>query len=300
MTECFDKNWLEWSYDGVPLACPSTESSKFNLKLHPVKNSKIKSYYDELLNNASKIKDSFHEPLNLLFSGGINSQIILRSYIDLKIPINAYILKFNNDINLDDVTTATSICQSLNIKHRVLNFNLKSFFENDAESIYDQCFSHDPMKLILLKSTENIGGVSIFGTGEFYFILDNGIWQLKLTEENFKISSALKKIDRPIVANWFYYSPELILSYMNHPLVNQLLKNEILGKESSLSIRGPIHSEFWKYFIDRKKIIGFENHGKYLLPAYILEFYKTKTVNYHKKFVCHYTQYELNSAVNFR
>lgn len=286
-------NWLEWSYDDISFSPPSTEKSKFNLKLNSVKNLVIKSYYDELLNNASKIRDSFREPINLFFSGGINSQIILRSYLDLKIPINVYIIKFNNDINLVDVTTAINICQSLNVRYQTIDFDLKSFFEKDAESIYDRCFSLDPTKLILLKSTENINGVSIFGTGEFYFISDNDTWRLKLTEENFKISTALERFNRPIVSNWFYYSPELLLSFINHPKVNQLLNNEILGKESSLSIRGTLHKEFWKNFVDRKKMIGFENCEKYLLPEYILEFYKKKTVNCNNKYVCYLSKEEI-------
>lgn len=286
-------DWIEWSYDDIPFSPPLAENSKFDLKLYPVKNLVVKSYYDELLNNASKIRDSFQEPINVFFSGGINSQIILRSYLDLKIPINVYIIKFNNDINLSDVSTAINICQSLDIRYQTINFDLKSFFENEAESIYDRCFSLDPIKLILIKSTEKIDGVSIFGTGEFYFILDNNTWRLKLTEENFKISTSLVKFNRPIISNWFYYSPELLLSFVNHTTVNQLLNNEISGKESSLSIRGTLHKEFWKNFVDRRKTIGFENYEKYLLPEYILEFYKKKAVNYNKKFVCYLSKEEL-------
>jgi hypothetical protein len=288
-------NWLEWSYDNKPFSTPSSPDSIFSLKINPTTNLKVGSYHEELLNNAIRIRENIQGPIDLFFSGGINSQSIMRSFLELKIPFNIYIIKFNDDINLDDVASAVNICQNFNLNYQVLNFNLKEFFETEAETIYQKCFSIDPKKLILLKAIEYTDGTPIFGDNEFYFIPDGDMWKLKLTEENFKITTASDNFSKKIIADWFYYSPELILSFVNHPLVIQLLKNEMLYKKSSLSIRGLIYKEYWNDFTDRKKMAGFENFKKYLIPDYILEFYKTKKNNINKKPIYYFTKDDLET-----
>ena len=104
-------NWLTWNYDNGEAYGPKVKpSSKFNITLKNVITRPIKSYHEELLENAKAIRDTFTGDLDLLFSGGIDSEIILRVYHDLKIPINVYIFKYENNYNHKELAHAFRIC----------------------------------------------------------------------------------------------------------------------------------------------------------------------------------------------
>lgn len=290
-------NWLEWSYDEKPCAPPSTLTSKFNLKINRISSRKIEDYYTELLNNASRVRDSTSGPLDLFFSGGVNSQIILRTYLDLKIPVNLYVVRYNDGINCDDVIHAEKICKSLNCQYQIIDFNLQSFFENDVEDIYQKCFSLEARKLVLLKVIEKTTGTPIFGDNEFYFVKKDNSWLLKLTEENFRMLTCSKNFNRSMMPSWFYHSPELLLSYLQLPTIKNLFENNLIGKMSSASIRGVIHKEYWKDFVDRKKMIGFENYTKYILPEYVLEFYESKKIFTKKQSIYYFEENSLKEKI---
>ena len=71
----YKNNWLEWQGEG--------DNFKFLLKqtvTQPVMN-----YFDELFENARNIRDITSGPLDLMFSGGIDSEVVLRVYKELNI-----------------------------------------------------------------------------------------------------------------------------------------------------------------------------------------------------------------------
>ena len=95
-------NWLSWSIDGVPLAKRTNKDSvcKFHINI-PTET--VKSYQEELYNNGSAARDYFNEPFDMLFSGGIDSEVIIRVFKDLKIKHNTYIFKYENDYNIREI-----------------------------------------------------------------------------------------------------------------------------------------------------------------------------------------------------
>lgn len=76
----YKDNWFTYSYDSELFGHKNTTNSEFTISLTPTV-SNVNSYYEELKNNASKIRDMFTGSLDLLFSGGIDSEVILRVYL---------------------------------------------------------------------------------------------------------------------------------------------------------------------------------------------------------------------------
>ena len=103
----YKDNWFAWTFDDGPEYGPKlTPTAEFKIVLRNTITRPVKSYYEELLENGRVIRDTFSGELDLLFSGGIDSEIILRVYLELKIPINVYIFKYENDYNLLEYTQA--------------------------------------------------------------------------------------------------------------------------------------------------------------------------------------------------
>lgn len=279
----YKDNWLSWTYDDGPLYGPKlTPQSTFKITLSNAITRPIKSYYEELLENARIIRDTFSGDLDLLLSGGVDSEVILRTYCDLKIPINVYIFKYENGYNLQEYNRAISTCSELNVKPRIINFNLEKFFENEAYDIWTKVYSATSGWLPHLKMTEYCDGVPIIGSGESYIrrtsrdLSKKFPWVFELDEKCHHWAVYHKTINRPAITDWYEYSPELTASYFTLPFVQDLLNDKVPGKLSNESTKAFVHQTYWPTLQDRTKLIGFEGAEQQFknpgVPPFMLEF----------------------------
>lgn len=237
------------------------------------------TFYNELLNNAALIRDSFNGPLDLFFSGGINAQAVLRTYIDLKIPIRVFIVKYENDYNLDDVDSAIKTCIDLGVNYKIIDFKLQHFFENDAGDLLTKTDTIDIKKLPLLKSLEYTDGIPIIGNRDPYIYRSSyyydqpSEWLLKMTNEDFVFQKY--NLGRPIIGDWFFYSPEVFLSYLKENQIKKLVSDQVYQRLSSVSSRGNIYKNIWPDFSLREKKSGFEKpNSVFLYPDFMLDFFE--------------------------
>jgi hypothetical protein len=261
----YKNNWLAWTYDDGQEYGPKLHpTAEFKLILRNTVSRPIKSYYEELLENGRIVRDTFSGPLDLLFSGGVDSEIILRVYKDLGIPINVYIFKYENDYNLIEYTQAIKTCNDLNVIPKIIDFDLQKFFENDAYDIQQKIFAAESGWLPHMKLTEYCDGLPILGSGNPYVrrtsrdMTKKYPWVLELDEKCHHWAVYHKTINRPCITDWYEYSPELLLSYFNLPFVQQLVNDEVPGKLSNESTKVQVHQDYWPDLDPRQKLVGFE------------------------------------------
>jgi hypothetical protein len=277
----YKDNWLSWSYNGVQHGPKIEPLDEFNYHFKKIINRPIKSYHAELLENGKIIRDTFSGPLDLMFSGGIDSEVILRVYHQLKIPVNIFIFKYENNYNYREFNFACSICESLNLKYTVIDFNLQKFFENDAYDIWKVAFFDNSNWLVHNKLTEYLDNTPIIGSGEPYCYRadrDNikSPWLFQLDEACRGWAIYHKTIGRSVITDWHEYSPEVIVSFFQLQRVRDLLNNVVPGKVSTISSKALIHKSYWPEIKIREKLTGFEGdmvwNGKYSKPAFMLDF----------------------------
>jgi hypothetical protein len=102
-----ENNWLTYSFDDGPIHGKKL-SADAEFKFHISPNVKLKnlSYAESLKNNASIMRDSFSEPFDVLLSGGIDSEVIVRTFQDLGIKQNVITFRLENNYNVKDVAAA--------------------------------------------------------------------------------------------------------------------------------------------------------------------------------------------------
>jgi len=264
-TMFYKNNWFAWTFDNGPEYGPKlTPTSEFKILIKNTIDSPIKSYYEELLENGRVIRDTFSGELDLLFSGGVDSEVILRVYLDLKIPINVYIFKYENDYNLLEYAQAVKTCEALGVKPRIIDFELQKFFENEAYEYFKTSYSCGPGWIPHMKMTEYCDGTPIIGSGETYArrtsrdLTQKYPWVIELDEKCHHWAIFHKTVDRPAITDWYEYSPEVTAAYLRLPYVQQLLADNIKGKLTNISSKAFIHQAYWPDLVDRKKLIGFE------------------------------------------
>lgn len=272
-------NWITWLYDGIKYGPKLLPTSTFSLEFKKIISRPVKSHYEELIENAKIVRDSFTGKFNLLLSGGLDSEIILRLYHQLKIPIDVYIFKYEKNYNYRDVNQAIKICNDLKVEYKLIDFNLTKFFENDAYDIFKQVYCHSSGRLPQLKMTEYLDGIPIYGSGEPYCKRlhsnwdKNSEWGIDIGEGARCWSVYHKTIGRDAICDWYEFSPEVIVSYLDIPVIQQLLDDKVVGKLSSNSSKHAIYKEHWPDIDIRQKLVGFEGiDAPGSKPPFMLEF----------------------------
>ena len=273
----YKDNWLTWYYDDVEYGPKTSPNSKFELKIKPTINQQIKSYKEELLLNASRIRDTFSEPFDLMLSGGVDSEVILRCYRELKVPVNVFVFKYENNYNLPDVTHALKICEGLNITPTVIDLNLQKFFEHEAYDIWTTGYYLNSGRLPHMKMIEYLDNIPIMGDGCPYWSYYDGTWKLELDEDCHAQSIYCKTIGRTMIADWYEHSPEVLVSHMNHPLIRNMKRTQKTSLEF-VNTKYILHKQLWDDIELRPKRVGFEGSMKPGMnaskPDFMLDFNK--------------------------
>jgi hypothetical protein len=265
-------NWLAWTYDGVKFGNKATPQSKFEFQINKTILRPLKSHKQELLENTRVIRDSFNEPFDLLFSGGIDSEIVLRCHVELKIPINVFIFKYKKDYNCHDVRHALRICEELNVTPTVIDFDLAKFFENDAYDIWKIGYFQRAGTLPHMKMIEYLDNIPLMGEGVPSWKFNNGNWQFHLEESWHGQSVYCSSINRTMIADWYEYSPEVLVSHALLPRIQNLVNSKVNVDYDQ--IKHFLYKKLWPEIAIR---LGFEGNNtipKQCAVQELLEFQK--------------------------
>jgi len=262
-----ENNWYSWKYGNDPEFGRQNGNLIFNTKftkfLGPVG-----TFGDELRAAAKSTLDYFPglRP-SILFSGGIDSEIVLRAYVDIGANPDIYIIRYEDDINIIDVSYAIAISTSLNLKYHLIDFNLKKFYENDAETISDHSQIDFPRALPQLKFMDYVEGLPIFCSSDpsWYRTHNNysipGDWISVCHEHDIGWSKYVRYIDRPAIGEWFKWTPGLVLSYIELDWFKKLINDEYYNKLGVNSTKILGYREAYPDLIFRQKLTGMETIG---------------------------------------
>lgn len=276
-------SWMSYSFNDIEYKRKGSKTDKFSLNFK-VKSDKLLTYKNALLNNGKVLRDSFSEPFDVCLSGGTDSEIVVRVFKELGITHHTYIFKCENNYNIRDVNYATELCEELNIPYKIVDFNLQHFYENDAETLLKKTWIPAAGRLPRLKFIEYLDNIPVFCDGEPYWrrVLQDDYsnksdWLFYLTEDAYSVSIYSRVINRVVIGDWYEFTPDILLSFVNLSYVEKLFNDEIVGKTSTISSKAIIHKEFFPNIKYKPKLIGYEglNGQPGSRPQFIDDFYKT-------------------------
>lgn len=275
--------WLSWNFNNVPYSIRTSKNDTYNFHVNIKNLNKAKSYYEEIYNNARAMRDYFTGNFDVLLSGGIDSEIIVRTFKDLKIKHNTFIFRYKYNYNYRDVNSAIDICKCLNIPYKIIDIDLKKFFENDAYDIFKKSGCIRAGRLPHLKFFDYLDNIPVMGDGEVYWRRKQEIdyskkseWLFPINESNHNCSMYLHSLGRENICDWYEFTPNFIKSFNQLPIIQNLINDNIYGKQSSWSLRLEIHRVLWPDIKDKVKLIGYE--GKKfpgIYPEFIIKLQKT-------------------------
>jgi len=259
----FVNNWISWSYNQDPeQKSKLSPDSKMTIAVNPKNTQALGSYRQELLDNMSLIRDSFSGPLDLAFSGGGDSELALRCFRELGIPVNVISFRYNDNLNRLELQQALDICQALGIKQTIIDLDLQKFFENDAHDIWTTGYYLNAGRLVHMKMLEYMDNTPLFCDGiiqsAYAISRHQGKWSIRFKEISLSLANYANRIGRPAVANVFDFSPRPLARFLRIPTVAGLFTDRLPDIKDYSVIKYQLMNQLYPTIAIRPKMTGWE------------------------------------------
>ncbi len=290
MAEISYKNYLIWGYNEVPFSLRKSNNDKYFIDSGRLTREPL-PYRDECIATAQLIYEQANGEIPfVLFSGGMDSQVIVEAFRLAKVPFNVVIIKlrdfnkFDQNIswNWHDIKFAIDWCEAYNIKPIILDIDVIKFWENDAWDIGSSIRTWSPQFCVTLWAIDQIEGFPVTGNGETVlerhkkfptkcWDIDHEAW--RYTDKHAFIRN------RNSAPSFFKYTPELKASHLLDLEIIKFANNEYTGTDlwchkneiytthfPNLKPRPNIISQ-WRNGKEYSDYNGFEFMPKYAIEA---------------------------------
>ncbi len=225
----------------------------------------------ECENAATLISQSADDFLNIMFSGGSESEVVVRTFLNLKIPFKVSIMKFKNDLNIHDISFAVVFCEQHGIKYDIFELDIKNFLDDEMFEYAERTQCPSPQLPATMWLADQIDGLPIMGSGEPYIakvVPDDyvpGVSPYEPSEWRFTEKEMIQAWyrhfiiqGRDAIPGFFQYTPELMHSFLCHSTIVNLTHDRQVGKLSSVSSKSEMYRWWFPDMIPRPKFTGFE------------------------------------------
>jgi|LakMenEpi03Aug12_release.lakeMendotaPanAssembly.Ray.scaffolds.fasta_scaffold24683_11 hypothetical protein len=261
-----ENNWLYYCYDDDPNVLRRTHSDQsFKIVIKQTVDP-ILDFRTECIKATRSIKDTYpNEKFSLMFSGGSESEMMLRSFVAAGIDFDVYIGRYKNDLNIYDVSYAVIICESLGVPYKFIDFDVVKFFENDVVEYSLKSQIVIPPLLPQLALCDLVDGLPVMAGGELFIErTDNdyskkGTWLVTEWEYNWGWCKFFAQQGRLAVADWCRWSPNQFLALTQTNWFDKITNDGYPGKLGMSSTKLEGYREAWPEMIPRLKKHGMED-----------------------------------------
>ena len=214
---------------------------------------------------AKKIhKQANGKKIFLCISGGIDSQVMVQSFIAAKIDFEAVLMVDVNNCNLDDVTHARIFTSKLNVKLNEIKFDYVDFIKNYKYVDMARKYRfNNPEYGILLSLMENLNGYCVYA-GRPISVSKSADQQQVLglaVDETWSRARYLERTKKIGCPEFLIYTPELVLSFLNTDYAKNFSLKEDWDYSSKLKLLS--NAGFDTSLAPPIKFTGFENIYKF-------------------------------------
>lgn len=209
---------------------------------------------------ARKICESYSSPPDVYYSGGLDSEFAVHCFKEANVDFNVVTVEFSRHRNIHDLEYVEKFKKkNPDLKYRTVQFDIEDFLgSSEAENLAEISKCTLPHLLMLMKVAGDHKAPLILSTGEPYLIKTESGWYLREREA---IAALGRFFDLARVSGThaFYQSTnEIFYSYLKDPVMQELAADRCPGKESSLSSRSRLYSQYVNCE-GRPKYHGYEN-----------------------------------------
>ena len=235
----------------------SGNGSSWTVHLDKCKNNIIDSFTNECIRSAKLVEQTALHSLTILFSGGIDSEFMIRVFQSAGIKFNVAIIDYGH-WNEHDTNYAYDFCKINGITPQVINVDVEDLvysgeFKDIAHTA--QCCAYQMIPV--MKGITKVSGTVIMANGEPYFKNYDGIWKWQETERvnSYNRWYEINNIDG--TPDFLRYTPEMVVAFARDPIIQELVENKRPGKLSTRTSKHKLYSTNYN-FVPRQKYTGWE------------------------------------------
>ena len=216
--------------------------------------------------------DKHNDDVTILYSGGIDSEMIVRTFHSLGLNFNVKIFKFENNLNKHDIDYAIKTCDELNIKPIIQTVNLEKWLENDLYDYAKPLMSASPQIALHYYMIDNTPGYVIMGEGrisprrcgahyDMETFTHKPIYFMESYGEKWGVSQWFKYRNRKGCPKFYRYTPELEYAYATEQTTKDFVFNGMSVDMKLRNFKFVKTGLFQKYFPTvqyKSKYTGFE------------------------------------------
>ena len=258
-------NHLTYTIDDRLFGSRETPYEKFKVNVGKIDlaHYKTSNWLEEQHRTADLIYKEYGKDFAVMFSGGTDSEIVLRAFKYIGVNPRVVFIKFKNDYNDIDYQIAQRITNDIGMELEAVEFDVKDFYRSGQayefskeiqcrQMAYLTVYHHiHQMQLPAVMGGEMMlrRHTSLAGSKWYYCFREN------------EDASAMRfslKYNIPLVNEWFSYTPEMMGYYLEHPKIQRLINERFNYKTSSVSSKNDILKELIPSILDKVKTHGYE------------------------------------------
>jgi len=233
----------------------------FNVEIDLPSN-KTANYHQVSKQVAEQVYENKQGKLYLMYSGGVDSEYALNVFLSLGIDITPVIIKLTPNYNIHDIQYALDFCQNKNLKPLIIDIDFDNFIKSGKcieIALASKCaaFQLTPT----FHGVSQLDGTVVMGShGPPHMKkLDSGEWVVDELEIFYSVLTHFKVNKIHGCPFFLAHTPEQYLSFLLHPIMQDLANNKIPGKLGNHSTKGLVFNQISGFELQRRpKYTGYE------------------------------------------
>jgi hypothetical protein len=235
------------------------------------------SFREECVNAAKLIGETAQKPILVFFSGGIDSEVVVRSMMEAGVPFEVLIsnisYKDTTSMNSYDIAYALDFVKKYDIKYRIYECDFSNYLKTKYVSDVQKYITPRPGRTVIADIVQTFckDYLCVMGDGEAALMRSrlNGFPDqegMLIFDDVNEVAAihAATDVGESAIFGFFHYTPELLLSWLLHKDIQTLVKYERAFLDISyISIKPFIYHKFWPDMTPRPKYTGYEIIDKY-------------------------------------
>lgn len=236
------------------------------------------SFRQECVNVCVKISD-YAKTVNrvpvVLLSGGLDSEIVVRAFIESGREFRTITHKFAHGLNQHEIDVVDQFCIAQGITPNYRDIDIEDWLISDAAvelAELSKCVQPEMLPTTkLITDVWNEGGLPVLGNGDLYLSKEiNPAWRMDTGAKKYiwtyieyeYILAWMRYCSQEGITgaiNFFQQTPEIVLAMATESEIQYLVDESPLGKQSSRSAKYEVYKKYWPDIVSRPKYHGGEN-----------------------------------------
>ena len=229
---------IHLGYNDQPWTFTNSNSDVYTFKADPIRR-KLGSFKDECIRAAKEIGEAYKDkPIYVLYSGGIDSEVVFHSFRLAGVPAIAVCIQFEDNLNIHELKYAFQYFERHKVppsQIKIIPFNERDWLQSAAckeiaNNVQTVELGYTHLFQIALDHLSD--GVVITGHEEPLVWAEDDPetgkrkWSFYCHERHYSIHKFFMKYERPGVPSFFQWSTELLNSFMHNDYWIALFNNQ--------------------------------------------------------------------------